>query len=65
MLINVIYLHSTNNKQLKDMETATKEKMREILKSKGYTVSVDSRVWVLSYLGTWQEVRTLDQANKY
>lgn len=58
-------MHSTNNKQLKDMETATKEKMREILKSKGYTVSVDSRVWVLSYLGTWQEVRTLDQANKY
>jgi len=44
--------------------TTSKQQIKELLKSKGYTVSMDSRVWILSISGTWIEVKSLEEANK-
>ena len=60
----VLLLHHNNNKNFKIMTTTLKEEIINVLKSKGYTVSVDTRVWILSTSGTWREVRSIEEANK-
>lgn len=57
----ILYISCINKN--KNIMRPSQEQIKNILVAKGYSVSVDSRVWRLSNSGTWQEVRTLEEAN--